>query len=99
MPSSDAKIESHAERIAMTAPDWLTKHDGALKPGVRDHMQFVLIGGAPQYKLEVRPATGTFICAVQQSNNGKRLDDATTYPTEDAALAGGLEQLRSKLGW
>ena len=83
----------------MTVPDWLSKRDGALKTGIRNHIRFVLIGGAPQYKLEARPATGQFICAVQQSNNGKRLDDGTTYPSEAAALEGGLEQLRAKLGW
>jgi hypothetical protein len=31
--------------------------------------------------------------------NARRLDDATTYPTADAALAGGWEQLRAALGW
>lgn len=80
-------------------PEWLTRHDGALKPGVQGHMLFVLIGGAPQYKVEARPAAGKFIAAVQQSVNGRRLDDGTTYDNPDAALAGGLEQLRGKLGW
>ena len=83
----------------MTAPDWLTKRDGSLTPGVAKNMLFVLIGGVPQYKVEARPAKGTFVCAVQQSVNGKRLDDATAYATADAALAGGLEQLKNKLGW
>jgi len=84
----------------MQVPEWLAKHGGALKPGVRDSMHFVLIGGAAQYKLEVRPAAGTFACAVQQSINGKRLDDGSvTYPTAAAALAGGLDQLRANLGW
>ena len=85
--------------MAMTVPDWLTKRGGSLTPGVNKDMFFVLIGGVPQYKVEARPAKGTFICAVQQSVNGKRLDDATAYPTADAAVAGGLEQLRNKLGW
>jgi len=84
----------------MTLPEWLAKRGGALKPGVQPHMFFVLICGAPQYKVEARPAVGTFICAVQQSMNGKRLDDPKlTYPSADAALAGGLEQLRQALGW
>lgn len=81
------------------APDWLVKRDGAITPGIRDHMLYVLIAGAPQYKLEVRPAQGNFICAVQQSVNGRRLDDGTTYTSPGAALVGGLEQLKSKLGW
>lgn len=84
----------------LTVPDWLARHDGTLEPGLRDHMRFVLIGGAAQYKLEARPAGGTFICAVQQSVNGRRLDEgAARYPTADAALAGGLDQLRANLGW
>lgn len=80
-------------------PEWLAKREGAITPGVRDHSLFVLIGGAPQYKLEVRPAMGTFICAVEQSVNGKRLDDGTTYKTPETAMMGGLDQLRAKLGW
>jgi hypothetical protein len=80
-------------------PEWLARRDGALKPGIREHMLFVLLGGAPQYKLEARPAAGTYVCAVQQSVNGRRLDDGTTYPSAEAALAGGLDQLRAALGW
>jgi hypothetical protein len=81
-------------------PDWLKLRDGALAPGVRPETTFVLVGGKPLYKLEVRPAVGKVACAVSNTVNGKRLDDPkATYPTEDAALAGGLEQLRSALGW
>ncbi len=83
----------------MTVPDWLQTRGGALKPGVRPETTFVMLEGQPLYKLEVRPATGTFACAVSNTVNGKRLDDAATYPTADAALAGGLDQLRNKLGW
>lgn len=81
-------------------PEWLSKREGGLTPGVQPHMLFVVIGGAPQYKVEARPAEGKFIAAVQQSNNGRRLDDGRlTYATADAALAGGLDQLRAVLGW
>jgi hypothetical protein len=83
----------------MEAPDWLTAHDGSLKPGLAGHVVLVMLGGQPQYRLEARPAAGRFTCAVAQTVNGRRLDDGTTYPTADAALAGGLEQLRGKLGW
>ncbi len=83
-----------------TVPDWLRLRDGSLKPGVRPETTFVLVGYQPLYKLEVRPAAGKFTCAVSQTNNGRRLDDAkVTYPTADAAHAGGLEQLRNALGW
>lgn len=83
----------------MTVPNWLAKRDGALKPGLRADVQFVTIGGAPQYRLDVRPAAGTFSCAVIQTVNGKGLGDGTRYASADAALAGGLEQLRNELGW
>lgn len=83
-----------------TVPDWLKLHDGSLKPGVRPETTFVMIAGQPLYKLEVRPAVGKFACAVSNTVNGKRLDDAkATHPTAETALAGGLEQLRNSLGW
>ncbi len=81
-------------------PDWLKLHDGSLRPGLGGGTVLVMLGGQPQYRLDVRPAKGEFTCAVMQTVNGRRLDDErTTYPTPDAALAGGLEQLRNKLGW
>ena len=83
----------------MTVPDWLRTRDGALKPGVRDNTVFVMLGNQPQYKLEASPAAGTFMCVVSQTINGRRLDDGATYPSKAAAFAGGLEQLREKLGW
>ena len=83
----------------MAVPEWLARRDGALKPGVAEHMIYVLIGGTPQYKVEARPVVGKYIAAVQQSVNGRRLDDGTPYDSPDAALAGGLEQLRNRLGW
>ena len=84
----------------MTAPEWLLTRGGALRPGVRPETTYVMLEGNPLYKLDVRPAEGTFACAVSNTVNGKRLDDAkTTYPAAEAALAGGLEQLRTALGW
>jgi hypothetical protein len=84
----------------MTVPDWLQTRGGALKAGVRPETTFVVLEGTPQYKLEVRPAAGTFACAVSNTVNGKRLDDPkATYADAPGALAGGLEQLRTALGW
>lgn len=84
----------------MTVPDWLGARGGSLKPGVRPETTLVVLEGNPLYRLDVRPATGTFACAVSSTVNGKRLDDtATAYPTAEAALAGGLDQLRNALGW
>ena len=84
----------------MSVPDWLRQRGGALKPGVRPETTFVMVGGSPLYKLEVRPAVGTFACAVSDTVSGKRLDDPkATYPDAGAAILGGLEQLRNALGW
>jgi hypothetical protein len=86
--------------MTMTVPDWLQTRGGALKPGVRPETTFVMLEGAPFYKLEVRPAGGKFACAVSNTVNGKRLDDPkATYPDASTALAGGLDQLRNSLGW
>jgi hypothetical protein len=84
----------------MTVPDWLQKRGGAFKPGVAPETTFVLLDGKPLYKLEVRPAAGTYACAVSNTVNGKRLDDPKlTYADGPTAFDGGLEQLRAALGW
>ncbi len=80
-------------------PDWLSQRDGTLKPGIRDHIVFVLLSGTPQYRLEVRPAKGKETCQVTQTVNGKRLDAGKEYSDRTAALAGGLDELRAALGW
>jgi len=84
----------------MQVPDWLSKRGGVLQPGAQTFVTFVTLGGAPQYKLEVRPAGAAYTCYVLQSVNGRRVDDGKgSYPTAAAAVAGGLDQLRNALGW
>jgi hypothetical protein len=83
----------------LTAPDWLSKREAKLRPGPGGRGVFVEFAGIPQYRLDVRPAVGTFTCEVTQAVNGRRVDNGTTYPTADEALSGGLNQLREKLGW
>ena len=86
--------------VTITVPDWLAMRAGTIQPGIRPETLFVLIGGQPLYKLEVRPAEGRFACAVMNTANGQRLDKADTiYASVDEAFAGGLEQLRERLGW
>jgi hypothetical protein len=82
-----------------TVPDWLKLHTGDLTPGVNGETVFVRIGGQPQYRLDARPAGGKYVCNVIQTVNGRPLGDGTKYDTAGAALAGGLETLRSNLGW
>jgi hypothetical protein len=83
----------------MTAPEWLSMRGGGLANGLSDRTQLVTIDGHPLYRLDVLPAKGKFTCAIVQSNNGKRLDGGIEYATNDAALAGGLDELRERMGW
>jgi hypothetical protein len=83
----------------MTAPNWLTARGGGLTRGLSDWSWLVTIDGEPQYRLDIVPAKGKYTCSIVQTNNGKRLDEGKVYPTPEAALAGGLEELRAKLGW
>ncbi len=83
----------------MNSPEWLTKRDGSLKPGLNAQTWLLTLGGHPLYRLFATTAQGQFTCVVTQSNNGKRLDGAKLYATNDAALIGGLEELRETLGW
>jgi hypothetical protein len=83
----------------VTAPDWLTNRNGGLAKGTNGSSMFVTLDGNPQWRLDTVPAKGKFTCAVVQTNNGKRLDAGKEYATPDAALAGGLEELRMRLGW
>ena len=41
-----------------SVPEWLAKRAGAIQSGVDRETRFVLVGGEPLYKLEVRPASG-----------------------------------------
>ena len=82
-----------------TVPDWLTRRDGSLAAGLTDQTLYVRVGGEPHYRLDVRPAGGKFACAVTQTVNGRLLGDDAKYDSVEAALAGGLETLRNRLGW
>jgi hypothetical protein len=82
----------------MTAPEWLTSRDGGLATGPIG-ATFVTLDGEPLWRLDAVPAKGQFTCTIVQTNNGKRLDAGKLYPDREAALAGGLEELRSRLGW
>jgi hypothetical protein len=83
----------------MTAPDWLSARNGHLVNGINGRSVLVTVDGEPMWRLDALPSRGKFTCAVLQTNSGKRLDEGKEYPTQDAAWAGGLEELRAKLGW
>ncbi|MCZ2340490.1 MAG: hypothetical protein LC104_01680 [Bacteroidales bacterium] len=82
-----------------STPAWLTHRGGSLKPGIREGIVFVMLGGQPQYRCDVRPAKGAFECNVIQTINGRFIGAAQTYPTAAAAFSGGLEKLRDAMGW
>ncbi len=83
----------------MNTPEWLTKREGSLRQGVNGSTWMVTLSGHPYYRLFATPAGGQITCAITQANNGKRLDGGKKYPSEDAAIQGGLEELRDTLGW
>ncbi len=80
-------------------PEWLKQREGSLKPGLRENVVLVMLANQPQYRIEARPAGGSYACVVAQSNNGKRLDGGAAFPSAEAAFQGGLEDLRKALGW
>jgi hypothetical protein len=85
--------------MAVTTPDWLARHGGELHLGKEGRSASVYFAGQLQYVLIPVPAKGKFTCRVTETINGKRLESATTYPTAEDALRGGLEDLCKALGW
>lgn len=85
--------------MTLTAPEWLTKRGGQLRPASDGQCWVVVFDGQPQYRLRPFPAAGKHGCEVEQMNNGKRLKPGSTCPSSDDALRGGLEELRKTLGW
>ena len=85
--------------MALTAPDWLTRHGGTVHRCSDGQSWAVMIDDQPQYLLRAIPVAGKFGCLVEQTVNGKRLESTTVYPSANDALRGGLEDLRKILGW
>lgn len=85
--------------MAVTAPDWLTKHGGELRASADDCSWMVYFAGKLQYVIVPTPAGGKHACKVTQTNNGKRLDNGVTYPSLEDAACGGLDDLRNAMGW
>jgi hypothetical protein len=85
--------------MAVTAPEWLVKRGGSLEPGAYGEVWLVMFQGGPQYKLAPVPVAGKYGCAITQTINGKPIPCAARADTSDAAVQGGLEDLRKALGW
>ena len=78
---------------------WLAQRDGRLRQGLSKDVWFVLLSGHPQFRISAHPASGRFTAQVIQTVNGDRLDSGKQYGNVPEAMQGGLEELRSKLGW
>jgi hypothetical protein len=85
--------------MPLTPPDWLTRHDGNLRPHYDGASWIVCFAGEPQYLLTPVPVAGKDGCRITQTINCHPLDSKGVYPTADEALRGGLEDLRKVLGW
>ena len=85
--------------MAVTTPDWLTQRGVRLLASRDGQSWLVYLGQEPQYLLQAVPVKGQFGCRITQTINGRRLDTGATYPSIEAALQGGLEELRKALGW
>jgi hypothetical protein len=92
-------IWREGDTMPVTTPDWLTRHDGSLRPNPDGHTWSVVIGGEPLYRLTPDPVKGKFACQVTLTNNGKLLAEAGPYPSRDEAVQAALESLRQVLGW
>jgi hypothetical protein len=85
--------------MTVTAPEWLTKHNGELRASQDGRSWMVYFAGQMQYAIVPTPAGGKHACKVTQTNNGNRVDGPTTYPSVEDAARGGLEDLRKAMGW
>ncbi|HTU22379.1 MAG TPA: hypothetical protein VMG10_30345 [Gemmataceae bacterium] len=85
--------------MAMTAPSWLTRRGVHLQASKDGASWLVYLDKEPQYLLMAVPVKGQLGCRITQTINGRRLDEGATYPSVEAALQGGLEELRKALGW
>jgi hypothetical protein len=83
----------------MTPPDWLARHDGELRLAPDGRTRLVIFDGGPQYQLTPVPAEGRHACMIIQTVNGRRIDTGQTHATADEAVRGGLDDLRTFLGW
>ena len=85
--------------MTATTPDWLTRRGVHLQESKGDRSWLIYLGQEPQYLLLPVPVKGQYGCRITQTINGRRLDGGATYTSVEAALQGGLEELRKALGW
>jgi hypothetical protein len=85
--------------MTVTTPDWLRQRGAHLQESKGGQSWLVYLDKEPHYLLMAVPVKGQFGCRITQTINGRRLDGGAIYPSVEAALQGGLEELRKALGW
>jgi hypothetical protein len=85
--------------MAPTIPGWLQQRGGKLELASDGRTWVVWFDGQANYSLEAVPVKGKFGCKISQTINGHRVPSEGTFATADAAVAGGLDDLRKALGW
>jgi hypothetical protein len=85
--------------MSLSVPEWLARHGGDLRLSTDGHTWVVYVDNQPLYELAPVPVAGKHGCQVTQTINGRRLDRGAAFATEEDALRGGLENLRTALGW
>jgi hypothetical protein len=82
-----------------TTPEWLARHNAALRGNPGGESYAVYFDGEPEYVLTIFPVAGKYSCRVKQTINGEHLESGAAHATPEEALQGGLEDLRKALGW
>jgi hypothetical protein len=85
--------------MTISPPGWLTARGGELRLSKDERSASVHFAGQLQYVLTPVPARGKHGCRISEADSGKRLDSSGVWDTPQAALQGGLEDLRARLGW
>ena len=85
--------------MALTIPAWLQQRGGHLELASDGKTWVMWFDGRANYSLEAVPVKGKFGCKISQTINGHRVPSEGTCATADAAVAGGLDDLRKALGW
>jgi hypothetical protein len=85
--------------MTLTPPGWLAQRGGNLKLSSDGLTWFLFMADQPNYSLKSVPMQGRFGCSIRQTNNGRLIASAATFPTREEALKNGLEDLGKELGW
>jgi hypothetical protein len=85
--------------MAVTTPEWLQRRAGQVRESTLADIWLVMLKGEPQYRLIPVPAQSKYACDIIETASGKKLGDGQIYATSEEAVRGGLERLRTVLGW